>query len=170
MTKILHRCLLFLLLLAFVGAAAPALAIERGEPAPDFTLKTLDGRDVSLSDYRGRIIVLKLATTWCPTCKQQTNDIFRLEPLLIEHNAVVLEVFVQDSERMVRRYLKKKNPAMTFEALMDDASAHRAYNVYLIPRMVIIDRDLRVFHDSGQLSEKELRQLIEEVAALPAGS
>lgn len=170
MTKKLHRLLLFVFLLAFVGAAAPALALERGDLAPDFTLKTLEGREVSLSDYRGRIIVLKLATTWCPTCKQQTNDIFRLEPLLIEHNAVVLEVFVQDSERMVRRYLKGKNPTMTFEALMDDASAHRAYNVYLIPRMVIIDRDLRVYHDSGQLNEQELRKVIEEVVALPAGS
>ncbi|SDL78114.1 Peroxiredoxin [Geoalkalibacter ferrihydriticus] len=168
MKKVISRVLVFLLAL-LVFSVLPVAALERGDQAPDFTLKNLDDREVSLSDYRGRIVLLKLATTWCPTCKQQTDDILRVGELLAEHEVVVLEVFVQDSERMVRRYLRGKTFPMTFEALMDNGRAHRAYNVYLIPRMLILDRDHRVYHDGGQLFEEDLRRLVKEVAALPAG-
>ncbi|MDO3378347.1 TlpA family protein disulfide reductase [Geoalkalibacter halelectricus] len=164
MKKVVLRALAVLVLLLVVSL--PAAALERGDQAPEFTLKNLDGREVSLSDYRGRIVLLKLATTWCPTCKQQTDDILRAADLLVEHDVVVLEVFVQDSERMVRRYLRNKTFPMTFEALMDTGQAHRAYNVYLIPRMLVLDREHRVYHDGGQLFEEDLRRLVGEVAAL----
>ncbi|WP_429886164.1 TlpA family protein disulfide reductase [Geoalkalibacter halelectricus] len=163
MKKVVLRALAVLAVLLLV-VSLPAAALERGDQAPEFTLKNLDGREVSLSDYRGRIVLLKLATTWCPTCKQQTDDILRAADLLVEHDVVVLEVFVQDSERMVRRFLRGKTFPMTFEALMDNGQAHRAYNVYLIPRMLVLDREHRVYHDGGQLFEEDLRRLVGEVA------
>ncbi|WP_305043747.1 TlpA family protein disulfide reductase [Geoalkalibacter sp.] len=163
----MNKRFLLVVLLFLVFPAVSALALEPGDQAPDFTLKNLEGREVSLSDYRGRIVLLKLSTTWCPTCKQQTSDILRVGDLLAEKDVVVLEVFVQDSEKMVRRFLKDKQLPTTFEALLDDGRAHKAYNVYLIPRMLVLDRAHKVYHDGGQLFEKDLRRLIEEVAAQP---
>jgi len=145
--------------------AGPVLAVETGATAPDFKLKTVEGKKVRLSDYRGQVIVLKLATTWCPTCKEQTAEIKKAGEFLKENKVAVVEVFLQDSESMVRDFLAEENYPMPFVALLDDGSALEAYNVYLIPRLVLIDRDFIVRRD-GSLMEAE--DLLREVGKLVA--
>lgn len=147
-----HLCLALLLLMA----AAPAMAVELNAPAPDFTLSTLNGKKVSLSDFKGRIIVLKLATTWCPTCRQQTQEILSVGKQLKTAGAVVVEVFVQDSPAMVRQAEQGKHFPMTHVALLDDGSVLRAYNVYLIPRLLIIDQHFRIRRDGSLMPGREL--------------
>jgi peroxiredoxin len=155
----LFLCTLLSLLLFTVSAAA----IELGATAPDFKLPTLDGKQVSLSDYKGQVIVLKLATTWCPTCKQQSQEILSANNFLRNNNVAVVEVFLQDSEKMVREYLKGEKYDMPFAALLDDGRALKAYNVYLIPRVLIIDQDFKVRRDSSLLSDRELIVEIEKL-------
>ena len=133
----------FTLLLLFVFCLAPvvAVAIETGTQAPDFKLKSLQGEDVSLSDFKGRLVLLKLATTWCPTCKQLSAEIEKVGEFLKEQDVVVLEVFVQDSAEMVKKYLGDTEPPMTFRALLDDGQVYDAYSVYLIPRLLVVDAE-----------------------------
>ena len=140
-----------LLLALFCTAPTLGFAIEAGEPAPDFELKSLTGEDVSLSDFKGSLVLLKLATTWCPTCKLLSAEIRKVGPFLKEQNVVVLEVFVQDSKEAILEYLGNHEPPMAFHALLDDGQAYEAYNVYLIPRFLVIDKDQVVrFDSSGQ--------------------
>jgi peroxiredoxin len=153
-----------LLLLALFLFASGAAAVEIGATAPDFKLPTLDGKQVSLSDYKGQVIVLKLATTWCPTCKQQTQEIQSAGNFLRDHDVRVVDVFLQDSEKMVLEYLKGEKFVMPFVALLDDGRALKAYNVYLIPRLVIIDRDFKVRRDGSLMSDRELIVEIEKFA------
>jgi peroxiredoxin len=47
------------------SAAASGRGIQVGEPAPDFHAKTFDGRQISLADYKGRVLVINLWATWC---------------------------------------------------------------------------------------------------------
>lgn len=148
-------------LFLFAGGVA---AVEIGATAPDFKLPTLEGKQVSLSDYKGQVIVLKLATTWCPTCKQQTQEIQSAGNFLRDHNVRVVEVFLQDSEKMVNEYLKGEKHEMPFVALLDDGRALKAYNVYLIPRLVIIDQDFKVRRDGSLLTDRELIVEIEKFA------
>lgn len=142
-----------------------AAAFEPGDQAPDFTLTDLEGQKVTLSDYQGRIVLLKLATTWCPTCKQLSGAIEDLGPYLKEKDVVFLDVFVQDSEKMIRKYLDKHDYAVEHHALLDDGQAYNAYTVYLIPRLLILDQDLRVAFDSAGESLGK-RQIKEKVAKL----
>lgn len=133
---------------------APALAsaLGAGDPAPDFTLKDLDDQEYSLSDFKGRVVVLKLATTWCPSCKQLSDEIEDLGPYLKEQNAVFLDVYVQDSPSMVRKSLKKRDFVVESHALLDDGQAYTDYNVYVIPRLLIIDQQQKVANDTlGQV-------------------
>jgi peroxiredoxin len=150
-------------------APAAALAIETGTLAPDFTLKSLQGKEVSLADFHGRVVLLKLATTWCPTCKELSAEISKVGKFLEEKNAVVLEVFVQDSPAMIKKYLGNTEHPMTFHALLDDGQAYEAYNVYLIPRLLLVDAEQIVRFDSAgrNVSAADIKAMVEEFGCPP---
>ena len=159
------RLLLCVFLLAlFCLVPLAALAVATGEPAPDFKLQGMSGEDVSLSDFKGRLVLLKLATTWCPTCKQLSAEIKKIGEFLKEQDVVVLEVFVQDSEKTIKKYLGDHQPPMTFHALLDDGQAYKAYSVYLIPRFLLIDEEQVVrFDSSGQnVMADDIRSMVLE--------
>jgi peroxiredoxin len=155
--------LIFFILLLFVPVLAGA--IEVGKPAPGFKLKTLAGEQVSLADYKGQVVLLKLATTWCPTCAQLTKELTAVGDFLKEHDAVLLEIFVQDTEEMVARYLEGKSYPMVHKVLLDDRQVYKAYGIYLIPRFLVLDREHRVRYDNGANAAiptaEELKALVE---------
>jgi len=159
-----------LLLILFCLAPITALAVATGEPAPDFKLQAMTGEDISLSDFKGRLVLLKLATTWCPTCKLLSAEIKKIGDFLKEQDVVVLEVFVQDSKQTIKKYLGKHKPPMTFHALLDDGQAYEAYNVYLIPRFLLIDEEQVVrFDSSGQIVKADdIRSMVLEYSRSPA--
>lgn len=156
------RRFIFLIVLLLMMVPTLALAVQVGEVAPDFNLKALDERPVSLSDFRGRVVLLKLATTWCPTCKELSAEIEKSGPFLAEKDVVVLEIFVQDSIEMVVKVLAGRNFPMTFHALLDDGQAYEAYSVYLIPRLLVINpAGLVAFDSSGQnVTAERLQELV----------
>jgi len=154
-----------LILFCFV-TVAPSRAIDLGSTPPDFKLPTLNGEFVQLSDLKGQIIVLKLATTWCPTCKQQTKEIQEAAGFLKENNVAVVEVFLQDTEEMVHDFLEGKDfQGLKFVALLDDQQVYKAYNVYLIPRVLIIDKEFTVRRDGSLMSASDLTEAIKALAA-----
>lgn len=158
---------IFFILLLFALVPALAGAIEVGKPAPGFKLKDLDGQVVSLADYRGQVVLLKLATTWCPTCAQLTKELAAIGDFLKEKDVVLLEVFVQDTEEMVARYLAGKEFPMVHRVMLDDRKVYKAYGIYLIPRFLILDREHKVRYDNGATAAippaEELKKLIEAV-------
>ena len=160
----------FFVLMLFCLTPGPGFAIEAGEPAPNFKLQSLTGEDVSLSDFKGRLVLLKLATTWCPTCKLLSAEIKKIGDFLKEQDVVVLEVFVQDSEKTIKKYLGDHEPPMTFYALLDDGQAYDAYNVYLIPRFLVIDKEQVVRFDSsgGNVMADSIRTMVQEYNHSPA--
>lgn len=153
----------FLSLLLVLFFFSPVAAVETGASAPDFELKTVDGEKVRLSDFKGRIIILKLATTWCPTCRQQTEEIEGAGKVLADKKVVVVEVFLQDSEKMVREYIKGEAHPVPYVPLLDDGSAHKAYNVYLIPRVLLIDGDFKIRRDGSLISSRDLIKQLEKI-------
>jgi thiol-disulfide isomerase/thioredoxin len=75
---------------------APATAfLTPGASAPDFQLADLNGRQVRLSDFAGRNILLVFGTSWCPACKSQIGTILKAGPLLQEKGVTVLEVYIK---------------------------------------------------------------------------
>jgi len=157
------RLLLLVLLLLLLPVLAGA--IEVGKPAPGFTLQTLDGKSVSLADFKGKVVILKLATTWCPSCGQLSGELAVIGDFLKEQEVVLVEVFLQDSPEMVARYFEGKSFPMVHQALLDDMQVYRAYSVYLIPRLLVVDREQKVRYDNGAaatfLPAAEIRKIVE---------
>lgn len=145
------------------------LALDYGDAAPDFTLEGPAGESVSLSDFKGQVVILKLATTWCPTCKQQSEEIASLVPFLNENQVTVIDVFLQDTQEMVDEYLADKTVPENYVPLIDDGKARTAYNVYLIPRLLIIDREQKVKRDGSLLEKGSLKTLLEGALAPKEG-
>ena len=129
-------------------------------------MQSITGEQVSLSDFKGRVVLLKLATTWCPTCQQLSAEISRAGDGLAASNVVFLDVFVRDSEAMVEEYLAGTEYPMTSHALLDDGQVYEAYNVYLIPRLLLVDADQIVRFDSavGTVSAEEINAMVREYA------
>ncbi len=161
MKKIGLLLLSTLLLLCFAGQALAYLQV--GSEAPDFKLSDLEGNQVSLSDFKGQIIILQLGTTWCPDCVGQSVDLLKMGPILKEQGVVMVDVFIQETSGSVSNFLQGKDFVMPMVPLLDDGQAHRAYQVYLIPRLVIIDQQFCIVHDGLRLSAEAVQ---EKIAAL----
>ncbi|ORJ62058.1 TlpA family protein disulfide reductase [Geothermobacter hydrogeniphilus] len=153
------RIFLFLTVLLCLGAVT-ASALEFGDPAPDFELPGLDGKTFRLSDHRGQIVILKLGTTWCPTCKQQSFELAEAAPFLKKNNIKVVEVFLQDTREMITEYLAKERHPEELIPLLDDGQVRQKYNVYLIPRLLVVNREFQIVRDGSLLTSQALQNLI----------
>ena len=124
----------------------PAIEIEsthaqNGPSAPNFTLQDLDGRMVSLSDYRGKVILLNIWATWCPPCVAETPSIDKLNKMFEDEDFVLIAVSIDESgEKAVLPFMKKKN--LSFPVLLDPESrVARLYRTTGVPESFIIRKD-----------------------------
>jgi peroxiredoxin len=147
-----------------VCITTPALSqIPRGNLAPDFKLRNTAKKTVRLSDYEGRPVILVIGTTWCPGCKDQMSELEKISQFLDDKGIPVIDIFIQENAKAVSNYLKGKKLPASFAALLDDGQVHRAYKVYPIPRLLILDGSRRVVQDTLGLDGEELTRILEKL-------
>ena len=84
--------------------------LGKGVPAPDFTLPDLDGKMVSLSDYKDKVVLLNIWATWCPPCVQEMPSMEKLHQELKDEAFEILAVSVDVSgAKAVQPFMKKTN-------------------------------------------------------------
>jgi peroxiredoxin len=121
--------------------SANQVPIRVGLPAPDFTLPGLDGKKVSLSDYRGKVVFVNIWATWCPPCVEEMPSMQNLYQKLKSENFEIMAVSI-DSQgaKVVAPFMKKYK--LTFPALMDSmGTIKRIYKATGVPESYIIDKD-----------------------------
>ena len=74
-----------------------------------------------------------------------------------ENNVQIVDVYVQDSPSMVKEHVGTLSENLPYIPLVDDGSALKAYNVYLIPRVLVIDPDMKVQRDGSLINAYDLR-------------
>ena len=111
-----------------------------GKPAPDFTLKSLDGTDVSLSSLKGKIVILDFWATWCGPCRQGLPVLMEVAKARANDNVVLWAVDLDESKSKVQDFLKKKG--WNLPVLLDaKGKVSQKYGVGGIPHTVIIGPD-----------------------------
>jgi len=110
-------------------------------PAPDFSGVTLEGHQVSLSDYRGTPVVIVFMASWCGPCREESPEIDRFYREN-KDRAAVLAVDVSDAESDIRAFMSENG--LTFPVMLDGDSAANAYGVSAIPTTVIVDPEGRI--------------------------
>lgn len=115
-----------------------AVAVNR--PAPDFTLSGLDGRPVSLSDYRGQVVVVNVWATWCPPCVDEMPSMEKLYQEFKNERFEILAVSIDsDGIAAVPPFMQKHG--LTFPVLLDSqASIRSSYGTTGVPETFIIDK------------------------------
>ena len=126
--------------LPFVQSAKVA-PVKTGLPAPDFSLPGLDGKEVSLSDFRGKVVLVNIWATWCPPCVQEMDSMQKLYERFDKKNFEILAVSVDSLGRSVVAPFMD-NYKLTFPALLDPAGTVQvAYQTTGVPESFIIDRN-----------------------------
>jgi peroxiredoxin len=128
------------------GGGAGAVAHESmsvGAPAPDFTLRDIDGRDVRLSDYLGKqVVLLDFWATWCVPCAAELPHLQQLFESRKEQGLVVLGIDMDGPETVAQVGSFARRYNLGFPVLLDEET--KVVNVYnpkrVAPLSVLIDR------------------------------
>ncbi len=112
-----------------------------GKPAPDFTLETPDGKNVSLSNYRGQAVMLNYWATWCAPCKIEMPWFVELQKEYGPQGLQILGVAMDDSSKEdIQKFAK--DMGVNYTILIGREAVGQAYGgVDVLPTTFFIDRD-----------------------------
>lgn len=147
MTKIFFNLLLSAASVMLISIAI-ATPLSQGVPPPDFALRSLDQRNLRLSEYRSEVVVLNFWAPWCGKCREALRSLDALYAERREAGLQVLAVAVEGQPDNIRDYLSGIN--VSFPVVTDDENnaVSRAYDLGKLPLTLLIDREgnLRYMH------------------------
>lgn len=117
------------------------VSVAVGLPAPDFTFSGVNGKMVSLSDNRGKIVLINIWATWCPPCVDEMPSMEALYQKLKGENFEIIAVSIDSlGLEAVAPFMKKYN--LTFPALIDSAGTiGKTYGITGVPESFVVDKD-----------------------------
>ncbi|HKQ87053.1 MAG TPA: TlpA disulfide reductase family protein [Candidatus Acidoferrales bacterium] len=143
--------------IVYVGQVyADLKTMKDKQPETDFTLKDAEGRDVTLSDLKGKVVLLNFWATWCEGCKTEIPWLIEFEQKYRDKGLAVIGVAEDaDSWKSVGPYVKETKLNYTVVS-DDDGSVANRYGLSGMPVTYLIDRDGKVSAASvGIVNKKE---------------
>ena len=134
------------------------------KPAPEFSLPTVEGKNASLSDFKGKTVLLDFWTTWCLPCRESTPVIEKLQSAFSEKGLVALAVDAGEEPETVKGYLTH-NPSKLPNLVDPSRTVADLYSVNSFPAFVLISRDGKVVYSSsgfGAETEVQLRTALKQ--------
>ncbi|MCZ4498584.1 MAG: TlpA family protein disulfide reductase [Marmoricola sp.] len=143
---------------------------ERQKPGP-VTGKTLDGVDVSLAQYAGKVVVINVWGSWCPPCRKEADDLAKAANELMPSGVVFLGINTRDTSKdnalAFQRSRKVPYPSIYDPGGRNLLAFRGTLSPNAIPSTVVIDKDGRVAASIlGEVtSSVTLKDIVEQVAA-----
>jgi peroxiredoxin len=140
-----------------MGSRVPTV----GTPVDEFRLTDLDGKAHSLSQYRGKVVLVNFWATWCKPCTTEMPAMQASFDKLRDKGFVVLAINELEDDAKVREHIKQYGH--TFPVLMDrDNKVANQFGVFGLPVSVFIDQQGRVqeYIKGGLLTEQMINDLV----------
>ena len=147
----------------------------RGQQAPDFELKALDGRTIRLSDYRGKAVVLNFWATYCGPCKIEMPWFDELQKQYADQGLVVIGAAMDDSQDDVKKFVQEIDVHYTI-VMGREAVADAYGGVQFLPGTFYIDRNGKIVErvfglaGHGDIEENIKRSLAQGAAPVNAAT
>ena len=138
--------------------------IHAGDMAPDFTVEMLDGSKVTLSELRGKVVLVNFWATWCPPCRQ---EMAHLQEGVIDHFAgkdlVVLPISRGEQREVVEKFITDNG--YTFGVGLDPERAiYDQYASNFVPRTLIINKRGKVTYRVAGYDEQTAKAVNAAIA------
>ena len=138
--------------------------VKVGDVAPDFTLELTDGSVFTLSEQRGKVVMLQFTAGWCGVCRKEMPFIERdiWQPHKDNGNFVLLGIDREETKEQIDAFIEKVGT--TYPIAMDvnaDVFAQYALRNSGITRNVLIDKDGKIVMQTRLFNEDEFNSLVE---------
>ncbi len=145
--------------------------VKVGDVAPDFTLELTDGTSFTLSEHRGKVVMLQFTAGWCGVCRKEMPFIERDIWQRHKNNSdfVLVGIDREETKEQIDAFIKKVGT--TYPIAMDtnaDVFASYALRNSGITRNVLIDKDGRIVMLTRLFNEDEFKSLVERIDAMLA--
>ena len=157
-----------LLLTLFVNKGICQLNI--GSSAPDFTGKTIKSKEIKLSDYTGKVVLIDFWASWCPPCRQEMPALIDFYDSHKNPKFELIAVNIDDKEENMQHFLDNLFPEPEFPIIADHKQKiPPLFNIQAMPTTIFIGKKgkIRFWHNGFKLSyvndfNSELTQLLKE--------
>jgi peroxiredoxin len=151
-----------------LGLPAARAEVAPSNPAPDFTLRSLDGPNLRLQEQRGKVVMLNFWATWCGPCREEMPQLNKLFEKFRPSGFTLLGVNVDEDSRQAAGIAGQLG--VKFPVLFDsDKRVAKLYELSAMPSTVLIDRDGRVrflnrgYHSGVEAEyDRQIRALLKE--------
>lgn len=125
----------------FFWQARKSPPVEEGSQAPNFTLPLMNGGEVSLADYKGKVVLLNIWATWCNPCREEMPSMEQLYQNMKGKPFEILAASIDTrGSKDVEPFVKKLG--LTFPVLLDsDKKVNNMYQATGVPETFIIDKN-----------------------------
>ena len=125
--------------LALLTAGVAFAGVQKGQRAPEFSLPSLKGSTVALSQLRGKVVLVDFWAQWCEPCKKELPQLDRLSKEYASKGVVVLAVNIDKQRDNAERMVKQLG--LTLDVLLDPAgSVAGSYDLPKMPTSFVVDK------------------------------
>ena len=161
----IHRVCGFALSALLAGAALSANPTLVGKPAPDFVLKSMDGRNLRLSEFRGQVVLVNFWARWAGDSRQELPALDRINTTYNRAGLVVLGVSVDEDARRAREFAEAMK--LGFPILFDTMSdIGRDYLIEKMPMTILVDRSGVVRYVNAGFKRGDDRTYLDQIREL----
>ncbi len=163
------KLFLFLSLSLVLIFTLPHCGREKKEPtlslAPNFTLRTLGGQEITLSELKGKVILLDFWATWCAPCRESIPHLIQLYKTYQKEGLEVIGMNLDGGDMdAVRRFVKSMD--IPYPITITSQDVERSYGVTGLPTTILIDKDLKIRQKITGFSSEISRQMTATVVDL----
>ncbi len=148
-----------LMVMAFIGT----FLVYSATKAPDFKIVDIQGKQVSLSALKGKVVVLNFWATWCPPCKREIPDFVKTYEKYKDKGLVIIGIAVNSKIDEVKNLVKQYK--ITYPVVMSDSRIEQAYgHITAVPTTFIIDKQGNLVPGGkriGMFMEGELEKIVQ---------